>query len=304
MESLPLTNGGRYDILLKHGTCNVDRCHRNFLLFLPAQQPGLRAVFSYYNSTLTVNPEGDVHVSDETVQGLGIGRKFLTSLFGTLVAALQPPRERSLSLPPVDQSPSQPHISANSSSISRQHQPDQLHLNTFPWDPGDQDIIKMQSLQAPIESPPSPSQLLPQTIFSHHAIAAPRNKPLTDLLPPPGYFIAGGIAGVASRTLTAPLDRLKVYLIAQTGVRDETVQAVKQGAPVQAAKVAARPLRDAMMTLWQMGGLRSLFAGWSYAHMNGAWLTSTGNGLNVVKVMPESAVKFGSYEVLQYAGIA
>ena len=86
-------------------------------------------------------------------------------------------------------------------------------------------------------------------------------KSLTDIMPAPGYFLAGGIAGVASRTLTAPLDRIKVYLIAQTGVRDETVHAVKKGAPVQAAKVAARPLRDAAVALWQMGGVRSLFAG-------------------------------------------
>ena len=97
-------------------------------------------------------------------------------------------------------------------------------------------------------------------------------KSLTDILPAPGYFLAGGIAGVASRTLTAPLDRLKVYLIAQTGVRDETVHAVKKGAPVQAAKVAARPLRDAAVALWQMGGIRSLFAGkflaWAYHALN------------------------------------
>ncbi|SLM40251.1 mitochondrial carrier [Lasallia pustulata] len=139
---------------------------RNFLLFIPAHAPGLKAVLSYYSSTVTVNSEGDVQVSDETVEGLG-------------------------------------------------------------------------------------------------------------------YFLAGGIAGVVSRTATAPLDRLKVYLIAQTSVRDETVHAVKSGAPVEAAKKASRPLIEATRTLWRMGGMRSLFAG---------------NGLNVLKVMPESAIKFGSYE--------
>ncbi|KAG9648569.1 hypothetical protein KCU98_g9061, partial [Aureobasidium melanogenum] len=88
------------------------------------------------------------------------------------------------------------------------------------------------------------------------------------------------ISGVASRTTTAPLDRLKVYLIAQTGT-NEAVQAVKSGAPAAAAKSSANTLVRACKELWAAGGIRSLFAG---------------NGLNIVKVMPESAVKFGSYE--------
>ncbi|KAJ5943356.1 hypothetical protein N7516_003524 [Penicillium verrucosum] len=77
-----------------------------------------------------------------------------------------------------------------------------------------------------------------------------------------------------------PLDRLKVYLIAQTGVKS-TVQAAKEGAPLAAAGNASRTLVDALKELWRAGGIRSLFAG---------------NGLNVVKVMPESAIKFGAYE--------
>ena len=43
---------------------------RNFLLFIPAGSPSLRAVISYYASTATVNPEGDVHIND-SLQGLG-----------------------------------------------------------------------------------------------------------------------------------------------------------------------------------------------------------------------------------------
>ncbi len=104
---------------------------------------------------------------------------------------------------------------------------------------------------------------------------------LTDFLPPPGYFIAGGLAGMVSRTATAPLDRLKVYLIAQTSPKEATIKAVKDAAPLQMIRNFGRPLVDACKELWAAGGLRSLFAG---------------NGLNVVKVMPESAMKFGAYE--------
>ena len=44
---------------------------RNFLLFLPAAKPNLRAVLSYYSSTVTLNAEGDVHLTNDTVEGLG-----------------------------------------------------------------------------------------------------------------------------------------------------------------------------------------------------------------------------------------
>ena len=77
------------------------------------------------------------------------------------------------------------------------------------------------------------------------------------------YFIAGGIAGAASRTATAPLDRLKVVLQIQTG------------------KASIMP---AVTKIWQRDGLLGFFRG---------------NGLNVVKVAPESAIKFYAYEMLK-----
>ncbi|CEJ58313.1 hypothetical protein PMG11_06974 [Penicillium brasilianum] len=101
-----------------------------------------------------------------------------------------------------------------------------------------------------------------------------------------GYFIAGGIAGVISRTATAPLDRLKVYLIAQTGTKHTAIRAAKDGAPLAAAGKASKSLAVALQELWRAGGIRSLFAG---------------NGLNVLKVMPESAIKFGAYESAKQA---
>lgn len=66
---------------------------------------------------------------------------------------------------------------------------------------------------------------------------------------------------VVSRTSTAPLDRLKVYLIAQTSVTKETVEAAKSGNIIRAAFNAWRPLAGALRELWQAGGMRSLYAG-------------------------------------------
>lgn len=58
---------------------------RNFLLFIPAGTPNLRAVLSYYSSTATVNPEGDVHIND-SLQGLGNYNHFRdTHFYDTLL---------------------------------------------------------------------------------------------------------------------------------------------------------------------------------------------------------------------------
>ncbi|XP_076891947.1 calcium-dependent mitochondrial ATP-magnesium/phosphate carrier protein 3-like [Bidens hawaiensis] len=77
------------------------------------------------------------------------------------------------------------------------------------------------------------------------------------------YLLAGGVAGAASRTATAPLDRLKVAL------------------QVQTTKASIGP---AVNKIWKEGGVLSFFRG---------------NGLNVVKVAPESAIKFYTYELLK-----
>lgn len=74
------------------------------------------------------------------------------------------------------------------------------------------------------------------------------------------YLIAGGVAGASSRTATAPLDRLKVVLQVQT-TRSSIMSSIKN--------------------IWREGGFLGFFRG---------------NGLNVVKVAPESAIKFYAYE--------
>ncbi|XP_047314657.1 calcium-dependent mitochondrial ATP-magnesium/phosphate carrier protein 3-like [Impatiens glandulifera] len=77
------------------------------------------------------------------------------------------------------------------------------------------------------------------------------------------YLIAGAVAGTASRTATAPLDRLKVYMQVQT---------------------SEAPVSHAIKNIWKEGRVFAFFRG---------------NGLNVIKVAPESAIKFYAYEMLK-----
>lgn len=79
-----------------------------------------------------------------------------------------------------------------------------------------------------------------------------------------GYLLAGGIAGAVSRTCTAPFDRLKIYLITRSNTPQNSLT-----------------LANAIRSIYNHGGWKSFFVG---------------NGLNVMKIIPESAIKFYSYE--------
>lgn len=74
------------------------------------------------------------------------------------------------------------------------------------------------------------------------------------------HLAAGGVAGAVSRTCTAPLDRLKVFL---------QVQPSKQ-------KIAY-----CLKNMVKEGGVEGLWRG---------------NGMNVLKIAPETAIKFAAYE--------
>ncbi|XP_011679772.2 calcium-binding mitochondrial carrier protein SCaMC-2 isoform X4 [Strongylocentrotus purpuratus] len=74
---------------------------------------------------------------------------------------------------------------------------------------------------------------------------------------------AGGAAGAVSRTVTAPLDRLKVIL------------------QVIGSKKPNIGILDGFKHMYREGGFKSFWRG---------------NGINVIKIAPESAIKFLAYE--------
>ncbi|GAB0137177.1 hypothetical protein EsDP_00005455 [Epichloe bromicola] len=282
---------------------------RNFLLFMPAgnHDSRLKAVLSYYDSVVSVTPEGDSHVSDETLEGLGTddlsSSSLLYSLFGSLVRVAASPSPPPATIPEPRSGSSGDTDSTNitgtrpgTASTASKRRMDAV------GNVGDDDSCssngtvptKRRRLVAT-----EPAQSIPQvgdgTRGEHKeqrqssaGIEKPPKKfKLTDFAPDPGYFLAGAIAGGVSRTATAPLDRLKVYLLVNTSSSSETaVAAIKQGRPAAAVKNALRPISDAVRDLSRNGGVRSFFAG---------------NGLNVIKIMPETAIKFGSYEAAKRA---
>lgn len=77
-------------------------------------------------------------------------------------------------------------------------------------------------------------------------------------------FIAGGIAGAVSRTVVSPLERLKILFQIQTVGREE----YKLG------------IGKALGKMWREEGFKGFMRG---------------NGTNCVRIVPYSAVQFGSY---------
>ena len=78
-------------------------------------------------------------------------------------------------------------------------------------------------------------------------------------------FLAGGIAGAVSRTVTAPLDRIKVLMQASHG--ENTLNIVKS--------------------------TRKIYID---SGIKGFW---KGNGVNCIKLFPETAIRFYVYELLR-----
>lgn len=79
-------------------------------------------------------------------------------------------------------------------------------------------------------------------------------------------FIAGGVAGAVSRTVVSPLERLKILLQVQSSGRSD----YKMSVPKALAK------------MWREEGFKGFMAG---------------NGTNCIRIVPYSAVQFGSYNI-------
>jgi solute carrier family 25 phosphate transporter 23/24/25/41 len=229
---------------------------------LPNDTPGLKAVLSYYSSTVTLNAEGDTQLRDEYIDSLGTAPTFFSVLFGSIstIATFNRRRGQSSHLQPQRESQTP---SPESSADPNLDLPKPLdYLLSGPHDTN-QDTSSLVSHHV------MPAQFRHvEPDFTDDVDVTPRLKKknrsgmrLTFLLPDPGYFAAGGIAGVISRTATAPLDRLKVYLIANTGTVKSSLSAAKKGDAVKAVRQVGRPLIEATKELWRAGGMRSLFAG-------------------------------------------
>lgn len=79
-------------------------------------------------------------------------------------------------------------------------------------------------------------------------------------------FLAGGVAGAVSRTVVSPLERLKILYQVQSGGRNEYQMSIYK----------------ALKKMWIEEGWRGFMRG---------------NGTNCVRIIPYSAVQFGSYNI-------
>jgi solute carrier family 25 phosphate transporter 23/24/25/41 len=85
-------------------------------------------------------------------------------------------------------------------------------------------------------------------------------------------FCAGGVAGAVSRTVVSPLERLKILFQVQSAGRDAYKLSVGK----------------ALSKMWREEGWRGFMRG---------------NGTNCIRIVPYSAVQFGSYNFYKRVGL-
>lgn len=225
----------------------------------------LRAVFTFYSDILTLNSEGDSVVSEETLQG--IGTNLLYTLLGSILRLASPPK-----IPP-----DRVHSSSVSSPLPQSNdEPEPTPKDILPTFNNTIDMTStvVQSFAQPAsiattiaaEAPAEAQQaelIVAREIEIESGLTEKKKRSvLIKFIPDPGYFVAGAVAGGISRTATAPLDRLKVYLLVNTTASTNTaLDAAKKGQPLRAIKHASIPLFTAISDLYKSGGIRGFFAG-------------------------------------------
>ncbi|KLO14590.1 mitochondrial carrier [Schizopora paradoxa] len=122
-------------------------------------------------------------------------------------------------------------------------------------------------------SSPSPSSSRDKESSSTSGTSSPSStstKPKQPFLSPQvsSYFIAGGVAGAASRTVVSPLERLKIIQQIQPPSTDNQYRGVWKS----------------LVRMWKEEGFRGFMRG---------------NGINCIRIIPYSAVQFTTYEQLK-----
>ena len=111
---------------------------------------------------------------------------------------------------------------------------------------------------APVAGTQAQSSAVPTSISTLLQIRGQVSQPVV------AAFLAGGIAGAVSRTVVSPLERLKILFQIQSAGREEYKLSVSQG----------------LVKMWREEGWRGFMRG---------------NGTNCIRIVPYSAVQFGSY---------
>lgn len=95
-------------------------------------------------------------------------------------------------------------------------------------------------------------------------VGEPKSPTSDDLLKVAKSLVAGGIAGAVSRTVVSPLERMKILFQIHN---------------------AERPtVTGTMVRIWKEEGWRGFYKG---------------NGTNIVRIIPYSAVQFATYETIK-----
>lgn len=118
-------------------------------------------------------------------------------------------------------------------------------------------------MSTPSTQPPPPPSPPPPTTTAKTPLSTLRKTLGTPFL---ASFCAGGVAGAVSRTVVSPLERLKILFQVQSAGRTEYKLSVGK----------------ALGKMWREEGWRGFMAG---------------NGTNCIRIVPYSAVQFGSYNL-------